>query len=106
MSQLNFEIVDAALFWADMSEIDKSGIWMIVEPNSPYGKNESEMFDCAIKSSSDNSETFPDKHLGSFDSLRKAKAYLSFLWQNGKSYDSLKAVKYVKGHINYEFELP
>jgi len=106
MKKLNFEIVDASLYMADMSDVDKSGLWTIVEPDSPYGENESEMFDCAIRHCSDDDKNYPIKHLGSFDSLNKAFAYLNFLWENGKTYDTLNAVEYIVGHIKYEFELP
>jgi hypothetical protein len=106
MKELNFTEVDASLYMADMSESDKSGLWTIVEPDSPYGANESEMFDCAIRHYTDDCKTYPIKHLGSFESLRKAMAYLNFLWENGKTYDALNAVEYVAGHVKYEFELP
>lgn len=106
MKELTFIIVDASLYMADMSEIDQSGLWTVREPDSPYGENESEMFDCSIRHYSYDCDTYPIKHLGSFDSLRKAFAYLNFLWVNGKTYDTLNEVDYVIGHIKYEFELP
>lgn len=106
MKKLNFQIVDASLYMADMSESGKSGLWTIREPDSPYGENESEMFDCAIRHFTDDDKIYPIKHLGAFESLRKAKAYLNFLWQNGKTYDSLNAVEYIKAPIAFQFELP
>ncbi len=105
MEKLKFEIVDTSLHMADMAESDIGGLWTITEPNSPYGVNESEMYDYAIRHFMDDDKNYPIKHLGSFESLRKAIAYNNFLWQNGKTYDTLNAVEYIAGHIKYEFEL-
>ncbi len=106
MNELNFNIVDASLYMADMSEADRSGLWTIVEPNSPYGPNESELYDCAIRHYSDDCNTYPIKHLGSFESLRKSISYLTFLWQNGKTYNTLTEVEYNVAPSIYEFLLP
>lgn len=106
MEKLEFEIVDASLFMADMSEIDNSGQWCIVAPDSPYGLNESEMYDCSIRHCSNNHKQYPDKHLGSFETLRKAKEYLTFLWINSMTYDNLNAVKYIAAPNKHEFVQP
>ena len=106
MKELDFIIVDAALWMADNSDADRSGLWTIVEPNSPYGENGSEMFDCAIRDFSDDEKTYPIKHLGSFETLRKAKEYLNFLRLNGKTYDTLNDVEYINAPSKFEFSLP
>lgn len=106
MNKLNFQIVDAALYMADMSEMDQSGLWTIREPNSPYGDNGSEIYDCAIRHYSDDCDKYPIKHLGSFETFKKAEAYLNFLWSNGKTYDSLNEVKYFNAPETFQFELP
>jgi len=105
MKFLDFIEVDDSLFMADMSELDQSGIWTIRLPDSFYGNNPSELFDCAIRDNSDDKE-LPVKHLGSFETFRKAKAYLSFLWSSGKTYDTLESGEYVAAPENYEFILP
>lgn len=106
MKKLNLKLVDAALYMGDMAELDKSGLWTIREPNSPYGENGSEIFDCAIRHYSDDCNKFPIKHLGSFETFRRAEAYLNFLWSNGKTYDSLNEVEYFDAPKTYQFVLP
>jgi len=104
MEGLNFIVVDDGLYMADMSELDYSGIWTIRLPESFYGNNPSELFDCAIRDNNDN-KNLPVKHLGSFESFRKAKEYQAFLWRNGKTYDTLKSKEYLNAPKNHEFTL-
>jgi hypothetical protein len=102
---LNFIEVDDSLYMADMSELDGSGIWTIRLPDSVYGNNPSELFDCAIRDNEDDQNS-PIKHLGSFETFRKAKEYLFFLWSRGKTYDNLENETYISAPQNYEFDLP
>jgi len=104
ISQL-FTEVDDGLFMADMSEIDQSGIWTIRLPDSPYGKNLSELFDCAVRDN-DDSNHLPIKHLGSFATFRQAKEYIYFLWRNGKTYSNLNNSEYIAAPKIYSFNLP
>ncbi len=103
MKTFNFVVVDASLWMADNSESDKTGIWTVREPDSPYGKNASEIYDCAIRHISDNEKNYPIKHLGSFETLRKAKEYLNFLWLQGKNYDNLNNAEYIKAPFKFTF---
>ena len=105
MKSLNFIQVDDGLYFADMSEIDESGIWTIKLPESFYGNNPSELFDCAIRDNNDD-KNLSVKHLGSFETFRKAKDYLSFLWASGKTYYNLEAKEYMSAPEKYEFDLP
>ena len=105
MNSLDFIEVDDSLFMADMSEVDGSGLWTIRLPESFYGNNPSELFDCAIRDNNDD-KNLPVKHLGSFETFRKANEYLCFLWRKGKTYDTLENREYVNAPENYEFALP
>ena len=105
MKTLVFIEVDDSLYMADMSETDKSGIWTVRFPDSAHGNNASELYDCAIRDNSDDINV-PIKHLGSFETFRKAKAYLAFLWKNGKTYNNLENIEYLNAPQSYEFKLP
>jgi len=104
MEVLNFILVDDGLYMADMSEVDESGIWTVRLPESFYGNSPSELFDCAIRDNNDDKNLLV-KHLGSFETFRKAKEYLTFLWRNGKTYDSLEIKEYFNAPQKYEFTL-
>jgi hypothetical protein len=104
MDVLSFLEVDDALYMADMSDVDASGIWTVRLPESYYGNNPSELFDCAVRDNNDD-KNLPVKHLGSFETFRKAKEYLVFLWKNGKTYDNLESKEYLNAPQKYEFTL-
>jgi hypothetical protein len=105
MTRLDFIEVDDGLYMADMSDTDKSGIWTVRLPDSAYGNNPSELFDCVIRDNDDD-KNIPIKHLGSFETFRKAKEYLNFLWNSGKTYDNLETKEYITAPKIYEFSLP
>jgi hypothetical protein len=105
MHVLDFVLVDDGLYMADMSEVDGSGLWTIRLPESFYGNSPSEIFDCSIRDKNED-KNLPVKHLGSFETFRKANEYLNFLWRNGKAYDTLENREYVNAPESYEFALP